>query len=282
MSTEIQLLRNATMKIKYGGFTILTDPMFAAEKSMRGYLDRENTVNPTVPLPLSPERITASIDLVLVSHTHIPADNPVNAASDHFDPEAAAFLDGGLPIFIQPSDEKALSSLGFTNLNPVGLEPQSLPLPESGAESGGKTCRISRFPVVHADIPEVRPFLGDSSGYLLESDGLPPLLWCGDAILTGDLLKIAAESKPGIIITHSGGAFQPIDAEGNISRFIMDAGETVRLAETAPEATLIAVHLEALDHCPVGRDELRDAAGKAGISPERILIPADGETIIID
>jgi hypothetical protein len=36
--------------------------------------------------------------------------------------------------------------------------------------------------------------------------------------------------------------------------------------------------LEALSHCPVRRDELREAAGKAGVGG-RLLIPADGETM---
>ena len=51
------------------------------------------------------------------------------------------------------------------------------------------------------------------------------------------------------------------------------------LAAAAPAALLIAIHLEALDHCRLSRKALRAAADRAGISAERLLIPADGERI---
>jgi hypothetical protein len=40
--------------------------------------------------------------------------------------------------------------------------------------------------------------------------------------------------------------------------------------------------LEAFDHCKVTREELRETARAAGISDGRLLIPADGEEIVIN
>jgi hypothetical protein len=57
----------------------------------------------------------------------------------------------------------------------------------------------------------------------------------------------------------------------------MDARETLKVAQEAPNAVVVAVHLEALDHCPVMRGELRRSAEAAGIPASRLLIPADGE-----
>ena len=59
----------------------------------------------------------------------------------------------------------------------------------------------------------------------------------------------------------------------------MDAEETLAVVRAAPEAVVVAIHLEALDHCPVRREDLRRHADAAGIAPSRLRIPADGETI---
>jgi hypothetical protein len=59
----------------------------------------------------------------------------------------------------------------------------------------------------------------------------------------------------------------------------MDAGQTLDLCEAAPRATVIATHMEALDHATVSRAALRQAAQARGIGSERLLIPQDGETI---
>jgi hypothetical protein len=49
----------------------------------------------------------------------------------------------------------------------------------------------------------------------------------------------------------------------------------------APASTVIATHLEALDHCMTSRADLRAAAREAGIPDQRLRIPADGEVIEI-
>ncbi len=53
----------------------------------------------------------------------------------------------------------------------------------------------------------------------------------------------------------------------------MDAAETVAVCQSAPWATVVAVHMEALDHATVSRADLRAAAEAAGIAPTRLLIP---------
>jgi hypothetical protein len=39
--------------------------------------------------------------------------------------------------------------------------------------------------------------------------------------------------------------------------------------------------MEALDHCGIGREKLRQMADSKGILPSRLMIPDDGETILL-
>jgi hypothetical protein len=60
----------------------------------------------------------------------------------------------------------------------------------------------------------------------------------------------------------------------------MDASQTIEAARHSPDSTIVAIHLEALDHCMTSRQELRNAAAAAGLKSSQILIPQDGETVI--
>ena len=60
---------------------------------------------------------------------------------------------------------------------------------------------------------------------------------------------------------------------------VMDAAQTVAVRHAAPNSTVIATHMEALDHATVTREALRKYAEAQGIEPERLLIPLDGEKI---
>ena len=59
---------------------------------------------------------------------------------------------------------------------------------------------------------------------------------------------------------------------------IMDADDVIETASAAPRATIVAVHMEALNHCPLRRAELRAAVDDAGVGG-RVVIPEDGETL---
>jgi hypothetical protein len=58
----------------------------------------------------------------------------------------------------------------------------------------------------------------------------------------------------------------------------MDADDVIEVARAASRATIVAVHLEALNHCPPPRADLRAAVDAAGVGG-RVQIPADGETL---
>jgi hypothetical protein len=58
----------------------------------------------------------------------------------------------------------------------------------------------------------------------------------------------------------------------------MSASDVIATARYAPNATLIAVHMEAINHCGLSREGLRAQIEAAGVE-RRVLIPKDGETL---
>ncbi len=249
---HLHLLRNATMRLSYYDITILTDPYLGAKHSYVSLAGREN--NPTVDLPCSIEEAIAGVDLVIISHLH----------NDHFDPAAQAALDKAIPILCQPGDEGRIAEKGFNNV---------VPLDDSARWQG---ITIIRTPGTHGT-GTWGDRLNPVSGFVFQAPGEPTLYWPGDTIWYEAVEQAIRQHHPGVIVPHSGGA--TLEDSGLI---IMDAAQTVALAQAAPEARIVAIHLDALDHCHTTRADVRAAAERAGIDPARLLIPADGETLVLE
>jgi L-ascorbate metabolism protein UlaG (beta-lactamase superfamily) len=246
---KIQLVRNATMKITYAGRTLLTDPMLAPKDTYKPFAGIAR--NPTIGLPFQVEEIIDGIEGIVVSHDH----------PDHIDKVAVEILPKGIPVFCQPGDEGRLAEAGFRNVIPV----------EASCTWEGMT--ITRTDGRHGS-GKVLDLLGNVSGFVFEADVEPTVYWVGDSIWCDPVEKTINEFKPGIIITHSGGAKLP-----GFEAIIMNAEQTLTAAKAAPQAVVVAIHLEALDHCGVSRGQLREIADKAAIPPSRLLIPQDGELL---
>lgn len=100
---SVQLIRNATLIIHFGGHKILVDPMFSSKGAIESWAGIAK--NPTVDLKLSLKEITDSVDLVLVSHTH----------PDHFDEPANQLLSKSIKLINQPADLDFFMLKGFSN-----------------------------------------------------------------------------------------------------------------------------------------------------------------------
>ena len=59
----------------------------------------------------------------------------------------------------------------------------------------------------------------------------------------------------------------------------MEAGDVIAVAEAAPSARVVAVHIEAINHCLETRAALRAAAVAAAGVADRVAVPADGESL---
>jgi L-ascorbate metabolism protein UlaG (beta-lactamase superfamily) len=246
---KIRLLRNATMRLSYGGVSWLLDPYLAPRFSRPSFTGA--SPNPLIELPCSPQEAVAGIDAVIVSHLH----------SDHFDPLARSLLPKAIPLLCQPWDREEIEREGFTNVLPVQ---DSL---------RWRDISIARVPGRHGS-GKVLEEMGRASGFVLQAAGEPSLYWVGDSIWCEEVARTITRFDPRVIVTHSSGAVW-----GGGVLIVMDAAQTLEVCRAAPRSTVIAVHLEVLDHGTVSRRELRAQAEASGIPPERLRIPQDGEEI---
>ncbi|GAB7200940.1 hypothetical protein OS12_23820 [Dickeya oryzae] len=80
---------------------------------------------------------------------------------------------------------------------------------------------------------------------------------------------------PEVIVLNCGDA--QIVGLGSI---IMNQQDVLSVAQHAPNATLIASHMEAVNHSALSREALADFVQQHGVS-HRVLIPADGESCML-
>jgi L-ascorbate metabolism protein UlaG (beta-lactamase superfamily) len=247
---QIQLIRNATLRMTYGNRTFITDPYFAPKHSQEPLIGKSR--NPIVDLPFSAKEILADIELVLISHLH----------PDHFDNLAQQQLPKNIQIYCQPGDEQQIKEAGFSNVAGV----------DENIDWHG--VRITRTPGLHGN--EVwAAQMGPVSGFLFQAEHESTVYWTGDTVCCEVVKQVILETKPEIIITHSSGAgFEPGEP------IIMDARQTIEVCREAPQATVIAIHMETFDFDTVSRKDLRELAKAEGIKAEQLLIPMDGETLV--
>lgn len=250
---SIQLIRNATLVIQYAGKKILVDPMLLPKDSFNPFAGKAK--NPTVELPLSAEEIIKDIDLVLVTHTH----------TDHFDPMAAKLLDKSIKLFNQPADKEYFAKANFSNAETV----------EDHTTLNG--IHIYRTSGKHGSGP-ILTRMGTVSGYVLKAENEPTIYIVGDSIWTDEVEQAIKKFDPDWIITNSGGAVIP---GFETTPILMNEEGTITVVKSSAKAKVIAVHMEALDHCVTTRSSLREKADASAVASTRLFIPADGEYISI-
>ena len=80
------------------------------------------------------------------------------------------------------------------------------------------------------------------------------------------------EEKPDVVVLNA------CDAElVDYGRLIMDDADVERVALAAPDASIVASHMDVVAHACLTREELKASFAKRGI--ERVLVPEDGETL---
>lgn len=250
---KLTLIRNATLRLAYAGHTLVVDPYLAAAHTLPAYAGRSK--NPLIDLPYPASNVLDGAEMVIVSHTH----------TDHFDPVAQKMLFKTMPIFCQPANLSFIMGKGFTNVTAV----------EQKVTWEGIT--IHRTEGRHGSSNAVLSDMGVVSGFILRAAGEPSLYLAGDTVWYAAVAQTISKWQPDVIVTHSGGAMW-----GNGELIVMDAAQTAAVCQHAPRSKIIAVHLEALDHCTVTRPALRATATKEGISAQQLLIPADGQTLELD
>ena len=234
---RLTLIRNATLVLELAGRRILVDPMLddaGARPPIQG--TRNPVPNPTVPLPFSAEEVVRDVDAVVVTHRH----------RDHLDTRAEELLPRDVPVFCQPDDEEALRELGL-DARPV----------DSGLDWGG--LRITRTPARHGS-GHMAELMAPVSGFVLDD-----LYLAGDTVWYEGVEETIDRHRPRVAVVHAGAA--EFEEGGLIVMGVDDVREVVTRVPV-----VVAVHMEALNHCYLTRAELRSAL------PD-VLVPNDGETL---
>jgi L-ascorbate metabolism protein UlaG (beta-lactamase superfamily) len=249
----LQLVRNATLLIEYGGKKILVDPMLSPKGAIDSWAGIQK--NPTVDLKMTVNEIVKDVDLVLVTHTH----------DDHFDKAASKILDKSIELMHQPADKEFFQKEGFRNA--AVLEGNML----------WNGINIHRVDGQHGS-GEILKMMGKTSGFVLKAKNQPTVYIVGDAIWTDDIKKNIKKFDPDYIIVNSGGA--RIQGYEN-TPIIMDEAQTMALIGESGKAKIIAVHMDALDHCRTTRSSLSQKAAEFNIGVDKLIIPQDVEVITL-
>ena len=111
------------------------------------------------------------------------------------------------------------------------------------------------------------------SGFVVQAGDSPSLYIAGDTIWCEEVEEAIQAHCPGIIVVNAGAA-QFLEGDP----ITMTAEGVARVCRAAPEARVIAIHMEAINHCLLTRAELAEALAEQGLAA-RVEIPAGGENL---
>ncbi len=247
---KLQLIRHATLWLRYAGVHFLIDPMFCDARVNPPIVNSTNDErNPLVPLPFD-IHVGFDPDVVLVTHLH----------GDHWDDAAAAALSKSTPILCQPNDDATIASLGFTSVTAIN---ESLTF---------KGVTIIRTRGQHGT-GVIGEKMGHVSGFVLKADGQPTLYIAGDTIWCDDVKQALDIHRPDMTVVNAGGARFAVG-----DPITMDEDDVVSVCQYAPYTKVVAVHMDTINHCLVTRADLRSRLAAEGLL-DQVAIPADGDWI---
>lgn len=245
---SVYFIGNATTLIRYGGFTILTDPAFLhqGEHVHLGhgmYARRE--VEPACQIADLPP-----LDFIVLSHHH----------GDHFDDIAAEQLDKNVPIISTQHAVDLLSEQGFTR--GYALDTWQC----QTVVKGDDEVRVTAMPAKH-DPDTVAGMLPPTMGSVLDfgrgQQRSFRLYITGDTLLH-DRLHDIPRHYPDIdlALVHAGGT----TLLGTV--VTMTGQQAVRAVEIVRPRTAIPIHYNDWSVFQSGLDEVRQAAAVSTTSAE--------------
>jgi L-ascorbate metabolism protein UlaG (beta-lactamase superfamily) len=246
----LTLVRHATLLLDYGGRRLLVDPMLGDPGTAPPIEDTPNQrPNPLVPLPVPAEELVTDLDGLLVTHLH----------EDHLDPAAERLLPKSLPLACQPEDAADLRDRGFEDVRPVDatIDFLGITVARTGGQHGTAEIALELAPV---------------SGFVLSADGEPTLYIAGDTIWCEDVRSALSVHSPDVVVVNAGGA------RFNFGDPITMTPADVIATADATSAKVVAVHMEAINHCV----DTRAALSAAASGHSTILIPDDGEPLALN
>lgn len=250
---NIQLIRNATVRIEYAGKVFLVDPFLAAKGAYPPFPNsiRQNQNNPLNELPFSIEEIIAGVDAVILTHLHL----------DHYDEVAKKALPKDLKIFVQnEEDQLTVKKDGFTNVDVLS------------EQSTFENVSLIKVKGEHGR-GEILKLTGEVCGIIFKHESENILYVAGDTVWYDEVKNNILTHLPSVILVNAG---DNQFLEGG--SLVMGKEDVLALHQTTPESTLIAVHMEAVNHWTLSRESLQAYAEDEGFS-DRLIIPVDGQLI---
>nr|WP_183327856.1 MBL fold metallo-hydrolase [Halomonas cerina] len=220
---------------------------------------RSELRNPLVGLPMPAEDVIDDADAVIVTHTHL----------DHWDAAAQELLPKDIPLFAQnAADAELIRSQGFSDVRILDGDDEfgGVQLHKTGGQHGSDTLYA---------IPELAQLLGDVMGVVFEAPRQKTTYVVGDTVWRDEVERSLERYNPEVIVLNTGAAEITGFEDDPI---IMGKEDTLRTHQAAPNATIIAVHMDAVNHMTLNRDELANYVQEEGIQ-DHVSIPADGEVI---
>lgn len=255
----LQLIRNATLKIDYAGTTFLVDPMLAGKGAYPGFAGTYNSHlrNPLVELPV-PLSEVMDVDAVVVTHIH----------PDHWDDVAKQQLPKSMPIFVQDEQDAAtVRKDGFTDVRVLGSDTTF---------NGTRLIRTGGQHGTEAHMTKLGAVLGTVSGVVFERPGHETVYVAGDTLWRPEVEAAIRQHRPDVVVLNTGYA-RILGFDGSI---IMGKEDLTRARQAAPDAVLIGVHMEAVNHAGQTRQELAEYILEQHLDAHRTRIPADGESYL--
>lgn len=248
---QIQQIRNATVFLHYGGKKFLIDPVLAPKGAYPPFPNslRQDQNNPLVELPVPVEDLLKA-DAYIVTHLH----------ADHFDEMANSLIPKSSPLFVQNQEDRdILFKQGFTNL--IILE----------EDTHFYGIRLAKTPGQHGT-GKILLGAGNACGVIFQHPTEKILYIAGDTVWYEGIKQTVRRYQPKVIIVNSG-ANQFLDSEP----LIMGKQDVYELHKAAPDAKIIASHMEAVNHWMLSRRDLACFAEEMHFS-DQIWIPEDGES----
>ena len=243
---SVQFIGNATVLIRYAGFTILTDPNFLhkGEHVHLGYgLKSQRLTDPAIPLDKLPP-----IDLVVLSHMH----------GDHFDQLVQEKLDRNIPIVTTPEAAGALADMGFKNRHALATWDALV------VRKGGASLRVTAMPARHGPPGGAAP-LPETMGSMLEFDAGGKagyrIYISGDTLVYEDLDDIPRRYPDiDLALLHLGGT-----RILGVMKVTMDGKDGVKLLQLVAPHHAIPIHYNDYDVFKSPLSEFESEVKAAGL-----------------
>lgn len=257
-SGSILFIGNATVLIRFAGFTILTDPTFIHmhEKVDLGYgLKTTRLTNPSMNISELPP-----IDFVILSHFH----------GDHFDQVAIRELDKSLPIITTPHAAEELKAYGFNRTEKLEKWESVI------YKKGDIRLTITATPGRHGPLP-VSIFLPQVMGSILDfqtknGDHLFRVYITGDTMVFDDIKEIPKRhSDIDLALLHLGGT----TVMGLV--VTMDSKEGLKMLKIIDPRKAIPIHYNDYDVFKSPLSDFKDEVRQAGLE-DRVHYLSHGES----